>query len=474
MPSPRSLLALTLLTACAGSDDSGTGTASNEITFHAESEALPGFAYDTGLQPANSPVQLGLAFEAHGSLVADAAGVAGGEGEDLAVAGTPGSGRYALDAHVGLVGTLKVDVSGFTYEGPIPGIENIDIGFGGEAEFDPFLIGSDVGVTADLPETALPPIPLPGGLPGTLNLTIATGSTITTKLAGDCAGIEDGAVSFKAHTATSGHIVLASKIVLTLPIIGDKEYPIPSIDIDIPAITLAMDLGTHALLGGGSAPDGDSMALVGGCSAGGPDGDDDDDDDGPGPGTGGDDPIGGDDDDEPMGGTCTASDSVAPFAWHPPAAMHADKCTDSALYDFETACASDGATKATCDAFKAQNAACAQCLITDASASRHGAIVRYANFAAVNSAGCIALTAPSEIECGYAEQEFMACLSEACGTCSSGDAGLDACQQEAAGGVCAGAIDAANACYDRIGVSGETARCYNEINYVAKLFCGAD
>src|SRR5262249_11431969 len=106
------------------------------VVFHGEAPALPGFGYDTGLQPSISPVQIDLMLSAAGSAIVDASGSANGS----QVVGTPGSGKFALDVHIKAAGRLKVALSAINYDGNIPGIDGLDIAFGGMTMFDPFLL----------------------------------------------------------------------------------------------------------------------------------------------------------------------------------------------------------------------------------------------------------------------------------------------------------------------------------------------
>jgi hypothetical protein len=262
---------LCLLSALLGvwgcSGDSNT----REIVFHGEQPLLPGWSYDTGLQPASSPVQVQLAFTASGAITADAHALAGGEDESLVVAATPGSGKFAVGGKFALTGMLHVDVSGFRYDGPIPGLDNVDASLAAETAFDPFLIGDMASVTAELPEIALPPIPLPGGIPGNLQITIASGSTISSELSGDCASMDPDALtaSYLATTRTSGKLIVKSKVVIMVPVVGDRTFDIPTFNIDIPAASATMDLGVHEFASGGDIPEGDSLATRGACDGGG-------------------------------------------------------------------------------------------------------------------------------------------------------------------------------------------------------------
>ena len=416
--------------------------------FHGEQAVLPSFSFDTGLVPAGSPVQLQLKLSAGGALTADAQAVAGGSGDALAVVGTPGSGNFKLDAHVKLDGMLHVNASGLTYDGPIPGIENIDIAFGGEAMFDPFLLaGAKATVTAPIPEIKLPPIPLPGGLPGNLQITVSTGSVLTTELAGTCAGIDAHTAQFLAKTSTSGTLVLASEIILKIPVIGDKSFPIPAVTVQIPAFEAAMDLGSQTFVGGGAVPVGAAIMAKGGCGAGG--------------GGGGD--GGG-------GGTCSAElDAAYAPVWHPPNGAHTNQCSSAQLQAFDAACSGTDATVATCKAFRQNNASCAACLITDDTSPGYGAVIRYHNLAAYNVAGCVVLEDPSQLTCAKRIEAYFDCLDTACSKCGSDQAATDACTAAADAGVCNHYGVDYETCATTL-ATGPAATCFSSNDYA--LFCG--
>ena len=450
-----SMLSL-LAGACAAEDSSGAGggSASNDLVFHGEQSVLPSFAYDTGLLPAASPVQLQLKLSAGGGLTADAKAIAGGSGDALAIAGVPGSGLFKLDAHIKLEGMLHVDVQGgLRYDGPIPGIENLDISFGGEAVFDPFLLdGKTAKVTAPIPEIKLPPIPLPGGLPGSLNITVATGSVLTTELAGDCAGFSDHTAELQAHTSTGGTLVLASEIVIKIPVIGEKKFPIPSVTVQIPAFTAAMELGKVEFQGGGSAPSGVSLMAKDGCSAGG----------GGGGGGGGGEQ-----------GVCngTLPQSYAPV-WHPPNGAHAGLCSTTQIGAFEAACTGGTGSEQACKTFRQNNPACTSCLVTPHSSPGYGPVVIYETMTIFNIPGCIALKAPAELACAKSIESYIDCLDTACASCAPGDdTALQACQTAADSGACKQASEAYTTCADRL-QSGAASSCFGD-NMDLAFYCGS-
>ena len=138
-----------------------------QVTFEDQSELFPGFEFSTGLQPAGSPVQASFAVTAKGTSTLRAVAAPHGSESSPMLTGLPTTGWIAIDGGFALTGELKIDVSGLpSYEGPIPGIENVSIPFSGSATFDPFAIGTTVSARADIPASRLPGIPLPGGIPG--------------------------------------------------------------------------------------------------------------------------------------------------------------------------------------------------------------------------------------------------------------------------------------------------------------------
>jgi hypothetical protein len=265
--------AAAIVGACAGSggDDSPAPSGDGDVHFHGEQQPLAGFDFDTGKQPAVGPVQIDLALKAKSSLVVDAAATASGSSSAPVLAGEPGSGQVTMDVHFVLAGTLSVDLPGLPkYDGPIPNMNGVDLAFGGKTTFDPFLIGGKATTTATLPETKLPAIPLPGGIPGELQLTIVEGSTVSTDFTGTCAAISTGANGDAPHahyvgkTTTSANLQIAPTIVIHMPIGGDKSIAIPAIAIPVSGIVAPIDLGDVVVTLGQSSSSG-SKAKIGTC-----------------------------------------------------------------------------------------------------------------------------------------------------------------------------------------------------------------
>ena len=205
-----------------------------QVIFEDESELFPGFEFSTGLQPEGSPVQASFTVSATGANKLRAVAVPSGSESSPVLSGLPTNGSIAIDGHFALVGELKIDVSGLpSYEGPIPGIENVVIDFSGSTTFDPFAIGTSVSARADIPPSRLPGIPLPGGIPGQLVIEIAEGSFVEVGFAGTCAGIDGAEASYSGTMARSGSLVLKPLIEIEVPLAGTQTFEIPSFTVDL-------------------------------------------------------------------------------------------------------------------------------------------------------------------------------------------------------------------------------------------------
>ena len=257
-------LGLGVIANCSGDDE-----ASGALTFHGEGDVVPNFSADTGLVPAGSQVQVQFVLTATGKVMADAAAEQSGPSDSPSVIGKPGSGKLAVDGHFKLQGKMRVDVSGLPkYDGPITNLEGVDIKFGGDEAFDPFLLDGSASVLTNIPETKLPPIPLPGGLTGELQITITNGSSVTATFSGVCAAVANGKASYLGKTSTTGVLKLKPTIVLKVPIKGETPFDLPVIPISLPSKDSALDLGTQPVSGGGPAKSGPpgSTARQGSCS----------------------------------------------------------------------------------------------------------------------------------------------------------------------------------------------------------------
>ncbi len=263
------VLALGTAWACGCGDSSDTQPGGNgdtsEVPFHAEVLAIPGFNYDTGLQPAGSPVQLELSVLASGKGTVDATAYASGSSQSPVLTAKQASGKVVIDGGFSLVGKLKVDISGLKYDGDVPGLTNVVIAFKGDGSFDPYLLNGTASAKADIPPTDLPPIPLPGGLPGSLKIKIDQGSTVSMEFHGVCAAIQGDQAQYTGQMTRSGTLVLKPTIELNIPIVGTKSFDIPTVTVPIAVPAQPVDLGKPTVIFGGAPAAGGEEAKVGTC-----------------------------------------------------------------------------------------------------------------------------------------------------------------------------------------------------------------
>lgn len=228
-----------------------------QLDFHGEAPAVPGFSYDTGLIPASGPAQVSLKLVAGGNVSVDAKGTAAG----AKIAGVGGSGKLALDMHLKLEGTLKVTSALKSYDGPIPGIANIDVPIVGSTTFDPFLLdGREASLPVAIPETKLPDIPL-GGVPGSLRLTVVSGSAVQVKFGGRCMSVAGGSATYAGDTTVAGSLVMKGEIALELPPPLNKSVELAQFTVPIPERIRALPFAAVAAPGVSDGQEG------GACSA---------------------------------------------------------------------------------------------------------------------------------------------------------------------------------------------------------------
>ncbi|MEO1512877.1 MAG: hypothetical protein AAFU70_12460, partial [Planctomycetota bacterium] len=174
---------------------------------------FPGLDYDTGLQPPGSPVQASFRVSAEGGASVRAEVVASGSEDAPTLTGVPSTGTITVGGSFGLEGRLVADVSGLpSYDGPIPGIENVAIDFEVTTPFDPFSLSAPVVARADIPAANLPRIPLPGGIPGGLDIEVASGSFVEVTLTGREACVDDDGARYAVSLARAGTLVLAPTV----------------------------------------------------------------------------------------------------------------------------------------------------------------------------------------------------------------------------------------------------------------------
>lgn len=132
----------------------------------------------------------------------------------------------ALSGSLGIGGTFHLEIDGYpAYDGPIPGLAEIEIPFEAASASEPDAI--DHVVEAALTHTALKPIALPAGLPGSLVVTIGEGSHLAANVLGALATSPEEATESELDTA--GHVTLHAKIVVP----GQDEILIAPITVPL-------------------------------------------------------------------------------------------------------------------------------------------------------------------------------------------------------------------------------------------------
>jgi hypothetical protein len=261
------LLALLGSSALPGCDDEENAAGGGELTLAGESELFPSLEYATGLVPAGSPVQASFTVSATGKTTLAGKAIASGAESSTTLSGVPDSGRFAIEGGFALIGQLKIDIDGLpSYDGPIPGIENVDIPIVGETKLSPFSIGKAVSARADVPPADLPGIPLPGGIPGQLVIAIADGSFVELSLSASCAGADGKDASWVGSVDRAGVLVLAPRVEVEVPFIGTQSFDIPQLTVDL-ALGQSEIAATGVVGGYGEKPaSGDHVS--GACTAG--------------------------------------------------------------------------------------------------------------------------------------------------------------------------------------------------------------
>lgn len=251
------LSGLALVASC-GSSETKTD---DGLLFQGEGKLLEGFSFNTGAQPPTGPASLTLRLSGSGAVKVEARGAIA----DGKIAGKAGNGKVDIDAHVKLDGTLKVDSPVKKSTGDIPGLKDIDIAITGSAAFDPFLLeGGSADVTANIPETKLPDIPL-GSVPGKLRLTIKAGSILSSKFQASCMTVTAGSALYEGSAVTAGSLLIKGTIVLELPAPLNKEVELPEMTVPIPSATSKVEFKAVATSG---VSDGQTGACSTGTDAG--------------------------------------------------------------------------------------------------------------------------------------------------------------------------------------------------------------
>ena len=139
--------------------------------------------------------------------------------------------------------------------------------------------------------------------------------------------------------------------------------------------------------------------------------------------------------------SCAASDGCAPspfdasvLQWRP--LPHESACSAAQIDAFDVACFGADAGNASCNAFKANNAACTKCIVNPRPGGDLGAILVFPGLSVtiINVGACIAAIDPCAIDCAMAVQLLAECETRACAPACAGAptiAQLDCFQQAA-------------------------------------------
>jgi hypothetical protein len=233
---PSFLASLALASACGGDPE--------PVALEASVELLDSFSYDTGALPGSGPVQVSLKVSGSATaklrLPAIASEASGGPALHAAGPGTiEVSGGFFLD------GTLKVDQTGLPkYDGDLPGLADVSLPISGSAPVMGFAIDEPVTVSAVIQPGDLPPIPLPGGLPGKLQLSVGEGSTIDVTIEGTCASVEGSTAGYQGTAIRAGTVNLDIAVELDTGFAGTKSFDIGTVAIPLPEA--GYDVGASA------------------------------------------------------------------------------------------------------------------------------------------------------------------------------------------------------------------------------------
>jgi hypothetical protein len=259
---PLALAATLLLAACPDSGQGGGYAA--EIEFHGELGLLPGFDFDSGFLPADSPVAVRATATANGAITVTEHATTDG----ASLVPVAGSGVLALSGGIAFELSARIDVTGANFEGVV---DSFEYGLQDVSQaFEPFADTTPATAMTMLPPAELGSVPIPG-VPGATLVVEVTGGTLTTQYAGTCAATRDGFGAVAGTLTTEGTVTLAASVEIDIPFVLTETFgPFP-VDVAIPAVPTAIDLGTRSLQTGEAA---DAMGLCEGTggSDGGSDG----------------------------------------------------------------------------------------------------------------------------------------------------------------------------------------------------------
>lgn len=260
------------------------GPNTKAVTFDYLFEPMKGASYDTGWQPAGSPVQVRFAVTAKSMMSAKLRGKARLASGSLLYVGDPGGGQLKMDIGYQLEAKLKISKFPIDWEGAIPYLPSADYRFADDDTFTPFVLqGSsekphieDVAARKSLWSTPIPGlnIPLVGG--GTVSIKVGgklladlAGRAIRTTPKGATAAIRhtregqelawtgtarEGSASYDGTFKLSGDLVISPAVEVSAPAIKWSytlaEFPITigieklaktTVDFSTPAESLAFE-----------------------------------------------------------------------------------------------------------------------------------------------------------------------------------------------------------------------------------------
>jgi hypothetical protein len=255
-----------------GNDDEPDGFA-DEIQFDGQRDLLPGFEYDSGFVPAESPAAIRIVVRGEGGVTAKARVTTDG----VTMTPVPGSGELSMQGELRLEVSARIDTAGIEFEDVVDAF--VYAIPEGTASFEPFLLDESATVQTELPPGELARVPI-GAVPGASVVIEVAGGSLSTVFAGACAEAVDGAGQYVGHTTTSGTVDLQGTIEVEIPIVGTETYGPFAVTVDVPALDGEIDLGVRSLQTGeplqGVQPCADVTVGTG----------DDGDDDPPGDGAG--------------------------------------------------------------------------------------------------------------------------------------------------------------------------------------------
>jgi hypothetical protein len=106
-------------------------------------------------------------------------------------------------------------------------------------------------------------VPL-GSVPGKLQLTVVSGSTLTTKYTATCMTIASGQAQYAGSAVTSGTLKIKGTIVLELPAPLNESIDLPEITVPIPSATSEVKFASVATDGADDSTAGSCTPVTGG------------------------------------------------------------------------------------------------------------------------------------------------------------------------------------------------------------------